>query len=278
MHLSHDALMRSIRIVLAFSILACSTAIVMAVELKPKVTAPQVNEPTRILFVGNSYLYYNNSLHNHLRQFVLHADRRMTLQLAFKSATISGARLAHHNIEWLVTPGNLGIKRPFQVVVLQGGSAAALTAVRRHSFEDTVKKFAQTIRSHDGHVALYMPPAYVAPHRRQSSSNAILTEQLYVKVGNQINALVLPVGLAFEASYTKRPNLSLHAPDGSHPSVYGTYLAAATCYAALYGKSPVGNTYDAGGLVAPDIAHHLQEIAWQTVNKFYNRQTKAIDK
>jgi hypothetical protein len=26
--------------------------------------------PQRILFVGNSYFYYNNSLHNHLRGFV----------------------------------------------------------------------------------------------------------------------------------------------------------------------------------------------------------------
>ena len=25
-------------------------------------------EPTRILFIGNSYLYYNDSLHNHLRR------------------------------------------------------------------------------------------------------------------------------------------------------------------------------------------------------------------
>lgn len=44
---------------LAFLIwLACSQAI----------AAPDF--PQRILFVGNSYFYYNNSLHNHLRGFV----------------------------------------------------------------------------------------------------------------------------------------------------------------------------------------------------------------
>ncbi|MEZ5727471.1 MAG: hypothetical protein R3E48_05265 [Burkholderiaceae bacterium] len=46
--------------------------------------------------------------------------------------------------------------------------------------------------------------------------------------------------------------------DGSHPSLYGTYLAAATCYAAIYGKSPVGNSYDYFGKIAPDMAKFLQ--------------------
>ena len=38
--------------------------------LEPKVTSLQNVNPERILFVGNSYLYYNDSLHNHLRRMV----------------------------------------------------------------------------------------------------------------------------------------------------------------------------------------------------------------
>lgn len=30
----------------------------------------QADPPLRILFVGNSYLYYNDSLHNHVRRIV----------------------------------------------------------------------------------------------------------------------------------------------------------------------------------------------------------------
>ena len=32
----------------------------------PTVKQPQVDTPKRVLFVGNSYLYYNDSLHNHV--------------------------------------------------------------------------------------------------------------------------------------------------------------------------------------------------------------------
>ena len=32
--------------------------------------------PQRILFVGNSYFYYNNSLHNHLKGFVEGAQKK----------------------------------------------------------------------------------------------------------------------------------------------------------------------------------------------------------
>ena len=38
----------------------------------------------------------------------------------------------------------------------------------------------------------------------------------------------------------------LHAPDKRHPSLAGTYLAACTVFAALTGRSPVGNSYNAG--------------------------------
>ena len=55
--------------------------------------------PQRILFVGNSYYYYNNSLHNHLRGFVEATQKHKQHPLAYKSATIGGATLDHHPID-----------------------------------------------------------------------------------------------------------------------------------------------------------------------------------
>ena len=61
--------------------------------------------PTRVLFVGNSYLYYNDSLHNHVERMAQaqHVDTPGR-PFQFKSATIGGARLKHHNLDWLLTP------------------------------------------------------------------------------------------------------------------------------------------------------------------------------
>jgi hypothetical protein len=57
----------------------------------------------------------------------------------------------------------------------------------------------------------------------------------------------------------------------SMPSSLGTYLAASTVFAALYNRSPVGNSYMAG--VEPSTASFLQTLAWETVQKYYGRDT-----
>jgi len=51
----------------------------------------------------------------------------------------------------------------------------------------------------------------------------------------------------------------LWAWDGTHPSTAGSYLDACMFYAALTGRSPVGNPYTAG--LDPSQARFLQQVA-----------------
>ncbi len=238
----------------------------------PAVKAPQVDNPTHVLLVGNSYLYYGDSLHNHLRRMVMAGDESMQKKLKYKSATIGGAKIADHDIAYLTKPGQIGVKEPFQVVLLQGASNAALTEDKRAGFRDAVIKANEIITGNGGKTALYMTHAYVAPHKKASPENIGLTESLYVSVGNEIGALVIPVGLAFEEAYRQRPDIKLHKHyDGSHPSLIGSYLAAATAYASLYGQSPVGYSYDYFGAIDADTASFLQQVAADTVQAFNAR-------
>ena len=257
---------------LAWAFLSTASA-VRADTPAPVVTGPQVGNPMRVLLVGNSYLYYGDSLHNHLRRMVMADDPAAEKKLKYKSATIGGARLEHHDIHWLTTPGRIGVEEPFELVVLQGGSVAPLSDKRRQAFKETVAKYAEVIRARGGQVALYMTHVYVPPHKRAAPENLGLTESLYVETGNAVGALVIPVGLAFEEAYRRKPGIQLHKDyDGSHPDLIGTYLAAATSYAAIYGRSPVGNTYDYFGRIEPEMARFLQEVAWDTVQAFYARK------
>ncbi|MGA8391624.1 MAG: hypothetical protein WB775_05755, partial [Burkholderiaceae bacterium] len=75
-----------------------------------------------------------------------------------------------------------------------------------------------------------------------------------------------PAGLAFAKSVALKPNLDLYVADKRHPSLAGTYLAACTVYASLFGKSPVGNAYTAG--LPADVAAHLQQVAWETSQEY----------
>lgn len=239
----------------------------------PTVKKLEGEAPKRILFVGNSYLYYNDSLHNHVRRLAIAADPSMEKALQYKSATIGGAPLSHHDVKGLLVPGRLGIKEPFDVVILQGNSAAALADARRTSFRAKVIEFNQEITKTGAKTALYMTHAYVKPNKNASPDMIRKVEDLYVSTGNEAGALVIPVGLAFEEAYRQRPDIQLHKTyDGSHPDLIGTYLAACVVYASLYGKSPVGNSYDYYGKVDRETATFLQRVAEETVRKFYGRQ------
>lgn len=231
------------------------------------VTLPvQADPPLRILFVGNSYLYYNDSLHNHVRRIVEELHPQLLGELEYKSSTIGGSSLYHHPLEHLLTPGRIGVDEPFEWVVLQGGSNEPLSTRRHATFLDTVKDFDRLIRQHGGQTALYMTQAYVAPHARVQEGQQALLAQAYTEAGDVTGARVIPVGLAFDLSYQQRPELALHMEfDGSHPSLYGSYLAACVVYLTLYGGSIEGLQYDYYGRIPEDVIRYLQAIAEETV-------------
>ena len=236
-----------------------------------KVKPAEKSNPERVLFVGNSYYYYNNSLHNHVSNLVKAADPALGAKLQFKSATIGGSALHQHNIAHLTEPGRIGVSQPFQWVVMQGGSGEPLSVARREVFRKTAASHAELVKARGGQVALYMTHVYVNPHKQQKSTNLEATESLYVEVGNEIGALVIPVGLAFEEAYRRDPDLKLHHPDGTHPSLLGTYLAACTTYAVLYAQTPVGNVYRAEGAIDEALATRLQQVAQDVVTQFFQR-------
>jgi hypothetical protein len=189
--------------------------------------------------------------------------------------------LNHHNVAHLTEVGRIGVPQTFEWVVLQGGSGEPLSRNRRHTFRTVAKEHADLIKARGGQVALFLTPAYEAPHPRYSAQNIELNESMYVEVGNEIGALVIPVGLAFKEAYQRFPNLKLHLPDGTHPSLLGTYLAACTTYATLYGRSPVGVKYNkldpsylSHGANAIDeaTATQLQQVAQDVVTEFFQRK------
>ena len=246
--------------VVVFTFLLWVSGSVAVANLVPEVARTETADPTRVLFVGNSYLYYNNSLHEHVMRMAAAAGIHASDDLKFKSVTINGGALRDHDISNYLEPAKIRMERPFQVVVLQGHSKAALLDGNRARFTEAVTRFSMEIAAAGGEAALYMTHAYVPPHEMYRDDMIREIENLYVSVGNEVGALVIPVGLAFEEAYRRRPNLQLHMPyDGTHPSLAGTYLAAATVFASLYGRSPVGVQYDYFGRIDSSTARFLQD-------------------
>lgn len=263
---------RAINVMKSLLLLAALLLAPAANAATPEIKAPAIDTPKRVLFVGNSLFYQNVSLHFLVRRIALAADPEWAKPFQYKLAAIAAAPLAHHNIEYLTTPGKLGVKQPFEVVILQSNSTDALRENARNSFREKAIEFNKIITGRGAMTALYMPHAHIKPSKSASPDMMRKTEEMYVSVGNEIGALVIPGGLAFEEAYRRRPDIVLHMDyDGIHPSLLGTYLTACTIYASLYGKPVSGNPYTFFDKVSKEDAAFLQQVADDTVKKFFGR-------
>ena len=224
----------------------------------------------RILFVGNSYLYYNDSLHNHVKRMVQEKFPKRKKLLSYKSSTIGGSRLVHHNLDHLLDSKNIGVSKNFELVILQGGSTEPLSKKSRRQFHEQAGTMIEKIKASGGKAALYMTHAYVKPHKKYAPGMINDIKSTYVKAGNDNEALVIPVGLAFEMAYRIKPDIKLHKEfDGTHPSLLGTYLAANVVFATLFKSSPIGLEYNYFDTISDEDREFLQKIATVTVAEFF---------
>ncbi len=225
--------------------------------------------PSRVLFVGNSYLYYNDSLHNHVKRIVAEFNNE---PLEYKSATIGGARLSHHDLTSHLDYQKLGISAPFEWVVLQGGSSETLSPANLVNFEREVRKKTKQARERGTAIALYMTHAYVAPHKRTAPGMQDVIQAGYENVAQTLKIPVIPVGVAFARAYEERPDIALHkAFDGTHPNLLGTFLAANVVVASIYQYDVSTSDYNYFDVIPDKEATYLRSIAQEVVNQYYGR-------
>jgi len=236
--------------------------------ITPEIKKLKRTPPKSVLFIGNSYLYYNNSLHNHFKRMADEKYPGYEGSENVKSSTIGGSRLKHHDLDHLLKPKAISSITKFELVVLQGGSGEGLSKQDRKAFGKTANEHIEKIKANGSEAALYMIHAYVQPHQNFDPNLIRVIEKMYVTAGNKNQTLVIPVGLAFENAYYQKPGIALHQLDGTHPSLLGTYLAACTVFASVFNESPVGLKYDYNGLINDDDKLFLQKIAESTVRTF----------
>ena len=189
----------------------------------------------------------------------------------YKSVTISGSRSWHHNIGHPLNHKNIGADKPFQLVIFQGGSGETNTKSERKIFSNEVEKVVNKIHQSGAEAALYMIHAYVDPHEKANPQMIEDIKKMYIDAGKKNNALVIPVGIAFENAYKMKPNIKLHKSfDGIHPSMLGTYLASCVVFASITQKSPKGIEYNYFNKVSDADKIFLQNIAHISVESFFD--------
>ncbi len=245
-------------------------------QTKPKRTELGGDPPRSIMWVGNSFFYYNNSMHNHLGQLVRSGNPKMAHRGT--SVTIGGSGFDWHDMESYFRPNGIRkysfvgdneirfnkFDKLFDAVIMIDCSQCPIHPKLKPVFHDYATKQSEIVRKHGAIPIFLMTWAY----KDKPEMTAQLAEE-YTVAGNSNDALVIPSGLAFAKATSKRPELELYQPDKRHPSLAGTYLSAATAYAAVYRQSPVGNKYTAG--IDGETVKFLQTMAWERVEEYFGK-------
>jgi len=194
-----------------------------------------VATPRRVLFIGNSLTRANN-----LPGMVAAMSAAAGQPLDCERVTFEGYSLEDHwnrgdgapaaNVE---TARHAIARGGWSVVVLQQGPSALPES--RVLLIEYARRFADEIRRSGARPALYMVWPTTA---RRFDFEGVRTS--YQAAAKAIDGLFLPAGEAWLRAWQLDSRLALYEPDGLHPTVSGTYVAALVITARLTGK-PIDN-------------------------------------
>ena len=229
-----------------------------------------------IMLIGNSFFYYNNSLHNHLGD-IYDADPELNTPRR-RSITINGSSLSWHDVESYLSNKEIGAftidsdtntyeayeDQDIDVVIMMDCSLCPINDKRKDSFYKYVKKHSETIRSKGIEPILFM----TWPYKNKPEMQQQLEKEFFK--ASKLNKLrMIPAGQAFLYINQNFPNINLYTEDLRHPSKEGTYLAALMIFTSLSNKTPIGNSYIMD--LDPEVAKILQKVAWLTHKDFQKK-------
>ena len=188
----------------------------------------------RMLFIGNSFTTKNN-LPTLLSGIALAG---MGINIESKVISAGGASLRRH---WNAGAASAITGEKWDHVVFQEQST--LPVKNSNRFHENVREFVPVMRESGAKMVLFMTWA-----RKKEPENQTLLTDSYNQIGKELEASVVPVGTAWQKLLAKHDKPVLHAEDGSHPTVAGSYLAACTFYATLFGGDPTKIDTDLGDL------------------------------
>lgn len=235
--------------------------ILLGLFLSLQIGANYAQDTAAVLFIGNSYTYFNNmpglltDIAASFGDHVVHASQTPGGMTFAGHAGNTATYSAMNNADW-------------DYVVLQAQSQEP--SFPYGQVTDQTLPYAVQLADSAQAISTCSQALFFMTWGRQNGDpqwdsintfdkmNARL-RLAYLRFANASNASVAPVGVAWKYIRENHPNINLYSGDGSHPSYSGSYLAACTFYASVFHSSPVGSSFT--GSLTADEALALQQAA-----------------
>ncbi|WP_321343113.1 hypothetical protein [uncultured Draconibacterium sp.] len=201
----------------------------------------------KILFLGNSYTYYNG-LPSLISDMALRNDKKVVVT----QITRGGNLLDHYaKSDFVLETIN---EFDFDFVVLQEQSTAPLFAAEERTYPG-IRKLDTSVRENGGQTVLFMPWAreyadslrtkmlpgkfYYDVFDSYNTAQDSLANSYY-KIANEVGAKVAPAGLVWKEFHSRHPEVQLWRPDHNHPLEIGTVIAAYAIYKTIFDEPAKG--------------------------------------
>lgn len=193
---------------------------------------------THVLFIGNSYTYFNDLPDMFAKLAEAGHEGRVETQMVAPG----GWRLKD---QWEKGDAKKVLKnRKWDFVVLQDQSTLGMdywVEGKDHVNSDAIfrpyaKKWAREIRAKGA-----MPVFFLTWAGKNTPEDQPALNYAYAHVAKETGSLLAPVGIAWALLRREQPSIGLfYEGHGSHPAPAGSYLAACVLYATIFRQSPLG--------------------------------------
>jgi len=212
-------------------------------EQKQEQKKPKKPRAIRVLFIGGSFIYYNN-LPDIFAKLAMAGGAGM---VETGMVALPGWSLKDH---WQKGDAHRVLRDSnWNFVVLQDQSLVGKDANPEgppggalEAFRPFARNWAQVVQDVGA-----VPVFFLTWARQDAPDGQAILNSAYFSVAKEVEAKVAGVGLAWAQVQKGHPEIELYAGDGINPSPAGSYLAACAIYATMFGRNPEGVPAKFGG-------------------------------
>ena len=217
-------------------------------EDSPKDPTPLDKSKTyRILFIGNSYTHYNTMPTELFGPIARAAGYNVIVDKVVKGSYTMQSFADPTDTYGAQVHAKLKSGTKYDFVVIQEQSSRPVSDPAL--FYDGARALDQLIKANGAKTVFYATWGRKTGHSILSTmgwTNETMTWDLaakYTAIAEELDAKIAYAGLAFYDIYAGNKGVNIYNDDKSHPSLEGSYLAALTIFAEIFGISPIGITF-----------------------------------